>query len=86
MFPNVPRGFNIAKIIGGLSKSLNVANQMIPLYQQLSPMVQNARKAFGALKEMSNTPQNKNNNNIQVNNNQNKRTIKTSSNNPSFFQ
>ena len=54
MFPNVPGGFNLSRLLGGISKSLNVANQVIPIYQQLSPMVQNARRAFGALKEMSN--------------------------------
>ncbi len=91
MFPNVPGGFNLSRLLGGISKSLNVANQVIPIYQQLSPMVQNARRAFGALKEMSNGKANNPINNMpkkmaSSNNMNQKRTIINSSNNPSFFQ
>ncbi len=88
MFPNIPSGFNFSRLLGGISKSLNVANQVIPIYQQLSPMVQNARKAFGALKEMTNASLNKGvmntpNNSENINK---KRPIMNNSNNPSFFQ
>lgn len=91
MFPNVPGGFNLSRLLGGISKSLNVANQVIPIYQQLSPMVQNARKAFGTLKEMTNSKVNKPVNSMPKmaganNNMKQKRAIINSSNNPSFFQ
>ena len=90
MFPNIPGGFNLSRLLGGISKSLNVANQVIPIYQQLSPMVQNAREAFGSLKEMTNSKVNKPINNMPKmsapNNMNQKRTIINSSNNPSFFQ
>ena len=89
MFPNIPGGFNLSRLLGGISKSLNVANQVIPIYQQLSPMVQNARKAFGSLKEMANSKTTINSSKPTANNNINmnqKRAIINSSNNPSFFQ
>lgn len=84
MFPNIPGGFNLTRLLGGISKSLNFANQVIPIYQQLSPMVQNARKAFSALKDMTNSSPNKET--ITNNNIVNKKRTINNSNNPSFFQ
>ena len=84
MFPNIPRGFNLSRILSGISKSLNVANEVIPIYQKLSPMVKNARNAFSSLKEMTSKPQN--NNKINNNINPNKKIINAKTNNPSFFQ
>ena len=31
---------SLTKIINGLSKTLNIANQMIPLYKQVKPILQ----------------------------------------------
>lgn len=31
---------SLTKIISGLSKTLNIANQMIPLYKQVKPIIQ----------------------------------------------
>ena len=31
---------SLTKIISGLSKTLNIANQMIPLYKQVKPILQ----------------------------------------------
>ena len=53
MFPESPNGFSFLKIISGLSKSLNVAKQIIPIYEGAKPMVQNAQKAFSLLKNVN---------------------------------
>ncbi len=36
-------------IIGGISKTLNIANQMIPLYKQAKPMIENSSKMLSNL-------------------------------------
>jgi len=61
MFNQMPLNntFSIGKIVGGLSKTLNVANQLIPLYKEAKPMIQNAKSAFGLIKEFGNTTTNK---------------------------
>lgn len=42
--------FSFSKIIGGLSRTLSIANQLIPLYKQAMPMIKNARTILSALK------------------------------------
>ena len=49
------KGLSLTKVIGGLSKTLQIANQVIPLYQKAKPMIQNARNIMGVLKTMSKT-------------------------------
>ncbi len=49
--PGVARGLSFTKVIGGLSKTLQIANQVIPLYQKAKPMIHNARSMMGILKE-----------------------------------
>ena len=52
MFPNVPRaGLSLTKILGGINKTLNIANQVIPLYVQAKPIIQNASSAMKVAKE-----------------------------------
>lgn len=48
----VTKGLSLTKIIGGLSKTLQIANQVIPLYQKAKPMISNARSLFSIVKEM----------------------------------
>lgn len=48
-------GLSLTKIIGGLSKTLQIANQVIPLYQKAKPMISNARNLFSIVKEMGKT-------------------------------
>lgn len=57
MFGNTPitSTFSIGKLIGGLSKTLGVVNQVIPLYKEAKPMLENAKNAFSLIKEFSNT-------------------------------
>ncbi len=58
MFPSqvVKTGLTLPKVIGGISKTLNVANQIIPLYMQAKPIIQNAKNAFTVAKEIMATP------------------------------
>ena len=61
MFPNPVRsGLTLTKVIGGMSKTLNVVNQLIPLYKEAKPMLSNAQNAFKIAKEFM-TPDNKTN-------------------------
>lgn len=48
----VTKGLSLTKIIGGLSKTLQIANQVIPLYQKAKPMISNARSLVSIVKEM----------------------------------
>ena len=47
------KSFSLIKILGGISKTLNVANQIIPIYNQAKPMISNARNLLGTLKIMT---------------------------------
>lgn len=55
MFGNsmIPKTFSFTKILSGISKTLNVANQIIPLYNQAKPIISNARNILGVLKEFN---------------------------------
>ena len=80
--------FSFSTVLGGLSKTLNVVNQAIPLYKQVTPMISNARKAISLIKEFSNTSINKTLTNINENV---KPTIQShvkidNKNRPTFFQ
>ena len=53
MFPNITRqGLNIAKIINGLNKTVNIANQVIPLYIKAKPLITNATSKIDTLKTL----------------------------------
>lgn len=61
---NVPvatKGLSFFKILGGLSKTLQVANQLIPVYQKAKPAISNARTILSVFKEFNRTPSAKNN-------------------------
>ena len=69
-------GLSLTKILGGISKSLTIAEQIIPIYQKISPSISNLRSI------VSNFKNNNNNNNVkQI------KTITNNSNshNPTFF-
>ncbi len=69
-------GLSLTKILGGISKSLTIAEQIIPIYQKISPSISNLRSI------VSNFKINNNNNNVkQI------KTITNNSNshNPTFF-
>lgn len=45
-------GLSFTKVLSGISKTLNVAGQVIPLYKEAKPMINNAKTIFGVLKEV----------------------------------
>ena len=51
----VSSGLSLTKVLGGISKGLSIANQVIPLYQQAKPMIQNARKVMNVVGELKKT-------------------------------
>ena len=61
MFGNIPTGgLSLGKVITGISKSLNVVNQLIPLYREVKPVIGNAKTILSTLKEIGNTPRKSN--------------------------
>ncbi len=46
--------FSFLNIINGLSKTLNIANQMIPLYKQVKPLITNSNKILNNLQNLKN--------------------------------
>ena len=80
MFPNITRqGLNIAKIINGLNKTVNIANQVIPLYIKAKPLITNATSKIDTLKTFLAPPPSPK----QTTKKEEK--ITSSSNNPIFF-
>ncbi len=73
---------NFTKVISGISKTLNVANQVIPLYKEARPMINNAKTILNTLKDFSKTRSNSFTNTIK---NDITKTKVISSNNPKFF-
>ena len=65
MFPESSSGITLTKIISGLSKSLSIAQQVIPLYEKSKPMITNARNAFSILKHINFNPLGQKSNNIK---------------------
>jgi len=42
--------FSLGNILTGINKTLGIANQVIPLYQQTKPLFRNAKTAYEFLK------------------------------------
>lgn len=75
--------FSLNTFLTGISKTLGVAREIIPLWQQTRPLINNARKAYNLIKQ-------NNNRNNPTNKNQNTQNIPEKkdylkSNNPQFF-
>ena len=56
--PRIPT-FSLTSMLGGISKTLGVVNQIIPIYKEAKPMINNARNALSLIKEFGNTTTNK---------------------------
>ena len=63
----ISNSLSLSKIITGISKTLNIANQVIPIYKQAKPLISN----FGSTMKLLKTFQNSSNNKTK------KETIKT---------
>lgn len=85
------KGLSLAKIIGGLSKTLQIANQVIPIYQKAKPMIKNARSIMNVLKTINKTPSQNNEtkiankNNLKINIKKANETKKEENTSPTFF-
>ncbi len=42
-------GFNLSKIVSGVSDTLNFVNRAIPIYKQVTPVIKNVRSAFSTV-------------------------------------
>lgn len=93
MYPGVVKsGLSLTKVIGGVSKTLSVANQLIPLYVKAKPLINNAKSTFNVAKEILSTT-NTNNHALpnKVTKTKEKRSVNTitppikNTNNPVFF-
>ncbi len=82
-------GLTLTKVLSGISKTLNVANQVIPIYREAKPMINNAKTIFSALKDIGksgNTSSNVSTNTSVVETKKDTNTTVVSNrNNPSFF-
>ena len=73
--------FGFTNVLNGISKTLNLANQVIPLYKEVSPMVKNAKNVISTISSSN-----------LFNKRAIKKTVQTnqkkelSLNNPVFFQ
>lgn len=89
--PRIFSGLSFTRVLGGISKTLNVVNQVIPIYKQAKPMISNARNALSLIKEFGNSTttrvMEKTNNNLK-DVKEKIQTISKSSNQkgPTFFQ
>ena len=91
--PRLGSTFKWGTILSNTHKTLGVINQVIPIYKEAKPMINNARNAINIVKEFSNTTTNK----IITNKEKNIKPIKekintiksanlTYGNTPTFFQ
>ena len=79
--------FNFSGMLEGLSKTLNLANQAIPLYREAKPILTNAKSAWKITRDFLNRDSKSIPKKTTTNNIQNKKTIHISKpiNSPQFF-
>lgn len=46
-------GFSMLSILNGVSRTLNIANQLIPLYKQVKPIINNSSKILSNIKGLN---------------------------------
>lgn len=80
----------LTKVLGGIRTSLNIVNQVIPIYKEVKPMVTNARKVLNVLNVLKeiNVPSPTKSDKVTLNTPSKEKTVKSSSlqSNPVFFQ
>lgn len=80
----------LLKVLTGISKGLNIANNVIPIYKDTKPLIKSFQKFCNNIK-INNIPQNNLNppptitNNFNDIDNNTKKIITNNSNNPIFF-
>ena len=80
-------GLNLTKVITSLSKTLDFANKAIPLYQQLKPILFNAKDLL-SIANIINTPDKTDNKKVENKNLNKEIEVKKIDNQnlPTFFQ
>lgn len=68
---------NFGSIINGTSRTLNLVNQALPIFKQMSPVVRNAKTMFKVMNEFKKTDIPTNNENNNTTNNINDNDIST---------
>ena len=53
MYPGNFNGLTFGKVISGISKTLNIVNQAIPLYKQVLPIINNSGSMLSIFKEFN---------------------------------
>lgn len=82
--PNTIRTtLTLPKILSGISKGLGIANQAIPIYKEVKPIVNNMKNFFTLAKEFKNIGSAKT---IDITPKKEVTNHVTSTNNPIFFQ
>lgn len=74
-------GLSLLKIVGGLSKTIGVARQLIPIYKQVKPILNNSGKILSSINNFSLNKDKK-----EEKNNLTPVKQEIISNNPTFFQ
>lgn len=85
MFPQSTNPLTLTKIISGLSKSVNIVNQVIPLYEQSKPMINSVKKIFSYLNKGNDNANKTVENQIPKTEKPKKVAVKSNLNNPTFF-
>lgn len=71
-------GLSLTKVISGINKTLNVANQLIPLYKKVKPMISKSESIISSISNFTFPKKNNTSKSIKTSN--------TSDNGPVFFQ
>lgn len=86
---NGASNFSFGSVLSGISKTLGVAREVIPLWQQTKPLINNMRTAYTLIKNVnaSNSTSSKEKNivNNPVKKVPEQKTIIKSNNSPQFF-
>ena len=82
-------GLTLTKVLGGISKTLGIANQVIPLYREAKPMIKNAKTIMSVLRDLNkpinNKPSKKDKVELQKKETFSSNTKFNNINSPSFF-
>ena len=73
------------KVLIGISKTLGVAREVIPLWQQTKPLVKNVRNAYGLIKSSNNKKSKSDTNQAKIKKITKEKTIISKNNSPQFF-
>lgn len=80
---------SLLKIVGGISKTLNIANQMIPIYKQVKPLISKSSQLLSNINlspKSNDTTKKDTTLNNKTETNISETTIQNITNLPTFFQ